>query len=126
MDRKALGNRVKTLRKAKGLNQKDLERVSGVSERTIQEIEAGKGNPAIGFIELIGEALGETLLAISPTPTKSEGIDLGAAIEILSRLSSLPAPYQRVILALLHKDAKLVRGLPETTHKAVLALISAL
>lgn len=53
-----LGKRLKQLRTAAGLSQAGLAQESGISMPTIQNLEAGKGNPALDTIKRVGKVLG--------------------------------------------------------------------
>ena len=52
-----LGNRLRTIRKAKGLRQEDLEQL-GISYKYYQRIENGKANVTLATIEKLADALG--------------------------------------------------------------------
>ena len=56
--RKALGQRIRTLRKAKNLTQEELAEKSGLSYKFIGEIERGKANPSIESFYRIAEGMG--------------------------------------------------------------------
>lgn len=45
-------------RKHYGISQRDLAEMSGVSARTVEAIELGKANPAIGTLERVCETIG--------------------------------------------------------------------
>lgn len=53
-----IGERIRTIRKAKGLTQKDLAILSGTSEITVRQYETGKRQPRIEQLILIADALG--------------------------------------------------------------------
>lgn len=55
MDRKALGDKLRGFREARELSQVEVARLSGVSSRSLQDIEAGKGNPGLSAIETLEE-----------------------------------------------------------------------
>lgn len=45
-------------RKHYGISQRDLAEMSGVSARTVEAIELGKANPAIGTLERVCNTVG--------------------------------------------------------------------
>lgn len=53
-----IGERIRTIRKAKGFTQKDLAVLSGTSEITVRQYETGKRQPRIEQLSLIADALG--------------------------------------------------------------------
>ncbi len=53
MDRKSLGDKLREIREGRKLTQADAARLSGVSPRSLQDIEAGKGNPGLSAIETL-------------------------------------------------------------------------
>lgn len=64
MDRKLLGQRIYNLRQRKGLDQDDLEAQSGVSKRLISDLENGRGNPGLNYIEDLETVLGESIITL--------------------------------------------------------------
>lgn len=56
-----IGESIRKRRELLGLLQPQLAVISGVSTRTIQLVEAGKGNPALGTLLQLAEPLGLTL-----------------------------------------------------------------
>ncbi len=64
VDKRALGVRLRTLRKAKSLSQSKLADKSGVASVTIQDIEKGEANPTIETLQSLGDALGLPLIQI--------------------------------------------------------------
>lgn len=57
MNKKLLGNRIKTLRSKKGMSQELLAEASGLSLRTIQRIEYGDSNPTNDSLKRLAHAL---------------------------------------------------------------------
>ena len=55
--RKALGQRIRTLRKAKNLTQEELAEKAGLSYKFIGETERGKANPSIESFYKIAEGM---------------------------------------------------------------------
>lgn len=62
-----LGANVSKLRKKAAMTQQELADAIGVSYPRISEIERGAGNPRIGTIEKIAQALGTTVSALTRT-----------------------------------------------------------
>ena len=54
----AIGDRIRTIRKAKGFTQRDLAVLSGTSEIAVRQYETGKRQPRIEQLILIADALG--------------------------------------------------------------------
>lgn len=66
-----IGERIRTIRKAKGLTQKDLAVLSGTSEITVRQYETGKRQPRIEQLILIADALGVSsgeLIGVDDSP----------------------------------------------------------
>src|SRR4051812_10059004 len=57
----ALGRRVREHRRAAGLCQIALGRRSNVGSRFISDVELGRGNPSLGTMAMIADALGCTV-----------------------------------------------------------------
>jgi transcriptional regulator with XRE-family HTH domain len=55
---KALGKRVRELRKARGLSQERLAELADIHENHVRRIEAGTANPSYLVLVRIGKALG--------------------------------------------------------------------
>lgn len=62
MNRKKLGQLLKSRRNELGINQIDLSEISGVALHTISDIESGKGNPTLQVINKICDILGMELM----------------------------------------------------------------
>ncbi|MEO1436981.1 MAG: helix-turn-helix transcriptional regulator [Bacteroidota bacterium] len=61
---------LKNRRKSLKVPQETLAKISGVSLRTIKGFEAGKGNPTIGTVQKLADALGlELSLKVKPLQT---------------------------------------------------------
>ncbi len=58
MDKKKLGQLLKSRRNELGINQIDLSEISGVALHTISDIESGKGNPTFAILIQILDVLG--------------------------------------------------------------------
>lgn len=58
---KQLGERIRTLRKARGLSQDQLAEASGVNQKYVSEIERGRVNGSITIYDSIATGLGMTL-----------------------------------------------------------------
>ncbi|MCD4796018.1 MAG: helix-turn-helix domain-containing protein [Candidatus Cloacimonetes bacterium] len=61
MNKKKLGQLLKSRRNELGINQVDLSEISGVALHTISDIESGKGNPTLQVINKICDILGMEL-----------------------------------------------------------------
>ena len=62
MNRRKLGQLLKSRRNELGINQIDLSEISGVALHTISDIESGKGNPTLQVINKICDILGMELM----------------------------------------------------------------
>ncbi len=60
-DRKAMGARIKTLRKAKGLPQKQLAATLGVRFQQLNKYEGGFNNPPVEMLIKLADALDTTV-----------------------------------------------------------------
>ena len=72
---KALGNRIKTLRKLRGWTQENLAEQAKVSVQHVGEIERGDGNPTLQSLERRSKGLGVTvsqLLAVEEPEQERE------------------------------------------------------
>ena len=67
--RKALGAKIKSLRKANNLTQKRFALMIGVERGYLAKIEGGKRNPSIDIVEKVAHGLGITLAELF------EGVD---------------------------------------------------
>lgn len=59
--RKKLGEKIRTLRKAKNLTQEGLGEKTGLSYKFIGEVERGQVNPSLNTLAAIAEALSVTV-----------------------------------------------------------------
>lgn len=122
MDRIALGIKIKAARKAKGLSQKELERLSGVSERTIQEMEAGDGNPGLSNLESIEQTLKTDIIGLAVNAIiRPSAKDLKILIEepeevsqrtvalVLQELLAVAPEVRASALAILYGDQSIVQ-----------------
>lgn len=57
-DAKAVGARLRTVRKAARLSQSDVADLAGISERTLRNIEAGTGTPSFRAVAAVANVLG--------------------------------------------------------------------
>ena len=62
MNKRELGQLLKSRRNELGINQIDLSEISGVALHTISDIESGKGNPTLQVINKICDILGMELM----------------------------------------------------------------
>lgn len=58
MTQLTLIEQIKERRRVLNVTQETLADVSGVGLRTVKQFESGKGNPTLGTIQKIGDALG--------------------------------------------------------------------
>lgn len=80
-----------------GLSQSKLAHEAGVSLPTIQNLEAGKGNPTLDVLEKVARALGESIEWLTPPIDWEEGSWLG--IPLLGgkrRFTGFPHPDRLV------------------------------
>jgi putative transcriptional regulator len=73
-DVKSIGNSVRVARKAAGLTQSVLANLAGVSERTVRAIATGTGNPTLGAVVRVANALGLRVVATQWQPTYCCGL----------------------------------------------------
>lgn len=69
------GQRVKQARLDRGLTQDELAESSGVSQAAISHLERSNGDPKIGTMRALADALGVTLDELVPSPTPTPGED---------------------------------------------------
>ncbi|MBC8415690.1 MAG: helix-turn-helix transcriptional regulator [Candidatus Cloacimonetes bacterium] len=62
MNRRKLGQLLKSRRNELGINQIDLSEISGVALHTISDIESSKGNPTLQVINKICDILGMEIM----------------------------------------------------------------
>ncbi len=62
--RKAIGQRIKELRKEKGLTQEELGNICGLSYKFISDVERGKQNASVDSITSIAKGLNVQLSAL--------------------------------------------------------------
>lgn len=124
MDKKALGLKLRSLRKSAGLRQSDLESKSGVSERLIQQIESGDANPGLDYINDLEGALKAPLLELAgegparraPSLAELEGIvadprrfdSLYLATLLAEQLAVAPAAMRALALRALFDQPELL------------------
>lgn len=130
LDIEVIGPRIKFLRESKGLSQKqviDNAKSKKLAVKTLSRLETGDGNPTLSTIQEIADAMGVSALdLLTQSPDEKKPLDYRGAAELLSKFSSLPVPYQQVVLALVHRDPARVKGISDKIHKLAQALISAL
>ena len=88
------GARLRTLRAARGMSRRILARDSAVSERYLADLENGKANPSIALLARIGAAIGVTLTALFPPPSR----DAEAVAALLERLGPEDRAAARALL----------------------------
>ena len=54
----ALGRALRSARTGLGLTQRDLAELAGVSERTVRALETATGNPSVGALMSVANAVG--------------------------------------------------------------------
>jgi len=82
---KALGNRIKALRKLKGWTQEKLAEQAGVSIQHVGEIERGDGNPTLQSLDRLAKGLGVSvsyLLAVEEEEQEAETLRTQVADEV--------------------------------------------
>ena len=57
----ALGRALRRARTGLGLTQQDLAELAGVSERTVRALETATGNPSVGALMSVANAVGLNL-----------------------------------------------------------------
>ena len=68
VDKEALANAIKTLRKRKEMSQEDLAERAGVARRVVQLLEGAEANPTLETMVAIAQALDTTLDALTGRP----------------------------------------------------------
>lgn len=99
--KKALGQRIRELRKLKGLSQEKLAEIVGLEPPSICYIESGRNYPAFQNLEKITEALGVTFSDIFIFDKYNESEDI--IFEINRILKENPAKvkdFYKIIKAL--------------------------
>lgn len=66
---KAIGQRLRELRRARSLTLKDIAEGAGLAQSFISQIEAGAANPSIASLQRIGKVLGLTLAELFNDPS---------------------------------------------------------
>jgi transcriptional regulator with XRE-family HTH domain len=113
MNIEALGDKIKRLRKAKRWSQEDLAGASGVGRRVIQELELGRGNPTVDTLEALARSLETSLVELIQSGAKgvSQAIpDVSAGRDVLSSFLDAPPDIQKLVLAVLYKDATILQS----------------
>ena len=85
---KALGDRIKTLRKLRGWTQENLAEQAKVSVQHVGEIERGDGNPTLQSLERLSKGLGLTvsqLLAVEE-PEQEKELLQGQVIDVVKEM----------------------------------------
>lgn len=125
MDKVKLGQKIRELRKRAGFSQRTLSDTSGVAYATLQDIEAGRGNPTIDTLFSLAKALGTTLEALTgqsnyaklavaeamlmATGPKTMPRDLVAGLGFVSRFAGLQEDFQLMTMALVYEDETYLR-----------------
>ncbi len=100
-----LGGRVRALRAERGLTARALALAAGLSPRFVADLEAGRGNIAVGRLEGVARALGTTAARLlAPAPSSAPSAGEGAEDDALARLARLlegrtPAEQERALRA---------------------------
>lgn len=68
MEKMALADKIRDLRKRAKMSQEDLAERAGVARGVIQQIEAGNANPTLETMYALAQALGTTLDALTGQP----------------------------------------------------------
>lgn len=63
-DIKVLGMAIRTARRQSGITQQDLADLAGIGVRTVRAIESGTGNPSLGAVVTVANALGLNVRAL--------------------------------------------------------------
>lgn len=138
MDKIALANNIKRLRKRVKMSQEVLASRAGVARRAIQLLEGAEANPTLDTLCAVAQALNVSLdelvgrphaaktavaeaLARSTTPQVMPR-DLALGLEFLSKFADLQEDLQIVVLALVYQDPTYTR-LVSPEFRAQLALL---
>lgn len=57
-DIEALGRSIRAARRQSGITQQDLADLAGIGVRTVRAIESGTGNPSLGAVVTVANAVG--------------------------------------------------------------------
>lgn len=96
---KSLGDRVRTVRKAKKISQERLAELSGLHPTYISDIENGKVNASIYSYYMIARALGIPLSELLTIPeSKDERKTENEIAEVLTFIRSLNRKRQAILL----------------------------
>ncbi len=104
MNKKALGTRIRELRKARTWNQADLAEKAGVANRSIQQIESGEANPQLDTLLDIETALNEAVLVLSEASALRRPSDDQLRGLIVSPHDVRHQTVSAVLSRLLHED----------------------
>ncbi len=133
MKMRSFGQRIKYYRQHAGLTQEEAAGRAKIATMTFQRLERGIGNPTIGSLEAIAEALNCSVADLysagpdAPFEARPTPQDLKALIElagpklpwgplslILESFSKAPPAIRAAILAVLYDDVEIAKGyLPE-------------
>jgi transcriptional regulator with XRE-family HTH domain len=95
----ALGERIRTIRKARGMSQRSLAEAAGISTNYQSEIERGFRDPAFSIVLRIVRALNAKLEDIVPPDMAP---NLSDREELVSRLETLTAHQRRAAMRIMN------------------------
>ena len=130
MNLEIAAKRIVMRRKDLGLTQKQLSANSGAAYVTLQQIERAEGNPTVGTLNALAEALGFKDGPIELFSKGSKPSQPGAAFldagKLLTAIATASAPRRALILALALRDEKYLDELSQETALSLRALIKAI
>src|ERR1700758_3171865 len=80
----AIGREVRRSRAKRGMTRRQLAQASETSERYLAQIESGAGNPSIGVLRAIAQALDLPAAALLPEQG-ARTTELGAILDLLAQ-----------------------------------------
>lgn len=124
MNKRAIGQKIRGLRKERNLSQKALSHQSGVAYATIQDIESGEGNPTMETLSALSQTLAVEPLELLATNKALAVPDFSQAATFLSLFQSSARPIQLIVMALLHKDPARVKAIAPEYSKILRQLLT--
>lgn len=110
---KIIGQRIKTIRKAKEISQERVAELAGLHPTYISNIEQGKVNASIYSYYMVANALKVPLSEIVDIPTKSKDRTLDSEIAAITGLvKELDRNRQAIFLSVAKGALNGIRGLP--------------
>lgn len=101
---KAVGDRVRSLRRQAGLSRKRLAAAAAVSERYLADLETGQANASVGLLARLADALSLDVACFLPPPRRSieaSPLTKSAPSHLAELVASLSAAEQSILAPLI-------------------------